>query len=73
MIYTKNLSNQPNVPTPKLSILIYLNEEFQGGKTTFFNSKGKEIVAVTPQTGNFNGYNFLIFNFCLNKRKSINL
>jgi prolyl 4-hydroxylase len=62
MIYTKNLSNQPNVPTPKLSILIYLNEEFQGGKTTFFNSKGKEIVAVTPQTGKVLIYNYQILH-----------
>jgi len=35
----------------KLTLLIYLNEEFEGGKTTFFSQNGKEISAVKPQTG----------------------
>jgi len=47
MVYT----NDQNKPQAKLTFLVYLNEQFEGGKTTFFNSKGKEILAVTPETG----------------------
>jgi len=47
MVYTKD----ENKPQAKLTFLVYLNNEFEGGKTTFFNSKGKEILAVTPEPG----------------------
>jgi len=48
MVYT---ANQANKPQPRMTFLVYLNEGFEGGKTTFFSSKGKEILAVTPETG----------------------
>ncbi len=35
----------------RLTFLVYLNDDFEGGKTTFFNTKGKELIAVTPVTG----------------------
>jgi hypothetical protein len=38
-------------PKPKLTLLIYLNDDFQGGKTTFFNGKGAELLSVAPETG----------------------
>jgi len=48
MVYT---TKDEKKPQPKLTFLVYLNDQFEGGKTTFFNSKGKEILAVTPETG----------------------
>jgi len=48
MVYT---ANQGNKPQPRMTFLVYLNEGFEGGKTTFFSSKGKELLAVTPETG----------------------
>jgi len=47
MVYTSD----QNKPQARLTLLVYLNSEFEGGKTTFFSSKGKEILAVTPETG----------------------
>jgi len=48
MIYDqKNL----NAPQARLTCLLYLNEGFEGGNTTFFSSKGKEILAAKPEIG----------------------
>jgi len=47
MVYTNN----QNKPQAKMTFLVYLNDQFEGGKTTFFNSKGKETLAVSPETG----------------------
>jgi len=47
MVYTTT----QNKPQPKLTFLVYLNSDFEGGKTTFFNSKGKEILGVSPEPG----------------------
>uniref|UniRef100_A0A6B2KZU4 Fe2OG dioxygenase domain-containing protein n=1 Tax=Arcella intermedia TaxID=1963864 RepID=A0A6B2KZU4_9EUKA len=33
------------------TIMVYLNDNFTGGKTTFFDDDGKEILSVTPKTG----------------------
>ena len=47
-------------PKPKLTLLIYLNDDFEGGKTTFFNGKGNELLSVTPATGTFDFSKFII-------------
>ncbi len=39
-------------PQARFSLLIYLNDQYEGGHTKFYNSKGHEIVSVTPETGN---------------------
>eukprot|EP01118_Nematostelium_gracile_P001613 TRINITY_DN11676_c0_g1_i3.p1 TRINITY_DN11676_c0_g1~~TRINITY_DN11676_c0_g1_i3.p1 ORF type:complete len:145 (-),score=29.82 TRINITY_DN11676_c0_g1_i3:8-442(-) len=49
MVYTQNADKKPQ---PKMTFLVYLNDSFEGGKTTFFNTKGTEILAVEPTTGN---------------------
>eukprot|EP01116_Phalansterium_solitarium_P007227 TRINITY_DN19773_c0_g1_i1.p1 TRINITY_DN19773_c0_g1~~TRINITY_DN19773_c0_g1_i1.p1 ORF type:complete len:221 (-),score=17.01 TRINITY_DN19773_c0_g1_i1:346-1008(-) len=36
---------------PFLSVLVYLNDGFEGGNTTFFTSKGKELLSVAPKKG----------------------
>ncbi len=38
---------------PKATILCYLSEDFTGGKTTFYSSKGGVVLEVTPQKGFF--------------------
>jgi len=48
MVYT---ANQANKPQPRMTFLVYLNEGCEGGNTTFFSAKGKELLAVTPKTG----------------------
>lgn len=42
---------KPTAPQPRLTFLVYLNSGFEGGATRFFNSKGTELLAVTPTTG----------------------
>jgi hypothetical protein len=51
LIYEKDSKNQ-ETSHARLSFLVYLNEDFEGGHTTFFSSKGKETLAVKPTTGN---------------------
>jgi hypothetical protein len=38
-------------PQPRLTFMIYLNEDFEGGNTTFFSAKGKETLSVKPEKG----------------------
>uniref|UniRef100_A0A6B2LBW9 F-box domain-containing protein n=1 Tax=Arcella intermedia TaxID=1963864 RepID=A0A6B2LBW9_9EUKA len=33
------------------TIMVYMNDKFTGGKTTFFDDDGNEILCVTPKTG----------------------
>jgi len=48
---TASKSTKKKIPVPGLTLLVYLNEDFEGGKTVFFNSKGKEALSVKPTAG----------------------
>eukprot|EP01119_Soliformovum_irregulare_P020824 TRINITY_DN6806_c0_g2_i1.p1 TRINITY_DN6806_c0_g2~~TRINITY_DN6806_c0_g2_i1.p1 ORF type:complete len:235 (-),score=36.70 TRINITY_DN6806_c0_g2_i1:38-697(-) len=50
MVYSKD-TNKPAAPQAKISVIVFLNEAYEGGNTTFFNAKGKEILAVKGETG----------------------
>jgi hypothetical protein len=49
----KDVTNSKRAPEARLTILVYLNDNFSGGQTTFFSAKGTQTLQVTPKTGTF--------------------